>query len=113
MPSELLPIQGGKPYSPYHLITGVKDLAVCYFGIYNIFVFSRKAELPQHKKSSPNAQSSAKENIREGLDTRVVPNIILTALSSQLTAHSSQLSSAQRKGVFFSPVKTKRRDLTK
>jgi len=42
---------------------------------------------PQYKKSLPNAQSSAKKNVREGLDMIASNGIILTAHSSQLTAH--------------------------
>ena len=51
-------------------------------------MLSCRSAYPQHKNSLPKAQSPAKKNIRERLDTMAVPNIILTAHSSQLTAHS-------------------------
>ena len=53
-------------------------------------MLSCRSAYPQHKNSLPKAQSSAKKNIREGLDMSLTGSIILTAHSSQLTAHSSR-----------------------
>ena len=72
-------------------------LAVSPFYLYNIPMSGCKTELPQHKKALPNAQNPAKKNIREGVDMIATSAIILTAHSSQLTAHSSQ-----RKDILFS-----------
>ena len=63
-----------------------KTLPSAIFAYIILPISSCSSELPQYKKSLPNAQSPA--YLQKGLDTRVVPNIILTAHSSQLTAHS-------------------------
>ena len=67
-----------------------KTLPSAIFAYIILPMSSCSSELPQYKKSPPNTQSPA--YLQKGLDTRVVPNIILTAHSSQLTAHSSQLT---------------------
>gem|GEM_PF-3456283 len=55
-------------------------------------MLNRFTAYPQHKNSLPKAQSPAKKNIRKGLDTMAIPNIMLTAYSLQLTAYSLQLT---------------------
>ena len=67
----------------------MRRLASSSFCLYNTPMSICRRELAQDKEPHPNAQSTY---LQKGLDTRVVPNIILTAHSSQLTAHSSQLT---------------------
>ena len=87
-------------------------LAFPHFSAYTYPMLTRAPVFPQHQSPLPNAQNPAKKNIRKGVDMIATSAIILTAHSSQLTAHSSLdnfLSFFQHKvHHLFSSAKAKR-----